>query len=128
MTIDPEHGKHNPSDNYGIHDDNFVTGGLTTVKTLAERDSLPNIRRSLGMEVFVEENNTTYKLTSNDTWEERTSGSEGATDTYHNLTPVLVADVPVSSVFVDASDDELKFKNSAGEIKIIAFDGVVTVT
>ena len=56
-------------DTYATHQDIYGKGGYRCVNTIAERDAIPAPRQSVGMLVFVAEDNTTYKLKADLTWE-----------------------------------------------------------
>lgn len=54
-------------DKYATHEAKYGKGGHRTVKTLAERNAIPALRREVGMTCFVEADNVTYKLAVNPT-------------------------------------------------------------
>lgn len=51
------------ADTYPTHDALYGKGGYREVATLAERDAIPAARMRVGMLCYVEEDDTTYKLT-----------------------------------------------------------------
>ena len=56
-------------DTYATHIDIFGKGGFRSVRTLFERNSIPQARRSVGMLVYVIEEDITYKLNENNGWD-----------------------------------------------------------
>lgn len=65
-------------DTYATHDADYGRGGYRSVADLAERDSIPEPRRKVGMKVFVNDIGTEYQLVNgitNINWEVISSGS-----------------------------------------------------
>lgn len=58
------------NDTYATHDAIYGKGGFRSVRTLAERNSIPQARRSAGMFVYVIAEDITYKLNDDNTWSE----------------------------------------------------------
>ena len=56
-------------DTYPIVFDEHIKGGFRSVRTLAERDAIPQARRSVGMFVYVISEDITYKLNDYNTWD-----------------------------------------------------------
>ena len=56
-------------DTYATHDAIYGKGGFRSVRTLADRDNIPQARRSVGMLVYVISEDITYKLNDNNTWQ-----------------------------------------------------------
>jgi len=50
--------------NYPTHIDSLGKGGYMTMPTLSDRDNIPTLRRKYGMLVFVQANDSLYKLSS----------------------------------------------------------------
>lgn len=63
-------------DKYPTHYSEYGKGGWREVQTITDRDNIPEGRRSLGMAVYVVENDRTYILKSSG-WVEFTGGSGG---------------------------------------------------
>jgi len=57
-------------DTYGTHDAKYGIGGFRSVRTLAERNSIPQARRATGMLVYVIAEDITYKLNDSNEWEQ----------------------------------------------------------
>lgn len=58
-------------DNFPTHYSKYGKGGWREVNTIAERDDIPEARRSVGMIVYVVDNNIAYILKggiTNDNW------------------------------------------------------------
>ena len=65
---------------FPTHYSDFGFGGMRTVSTTAERDNIPSLRRVDGMIVYVENDETYYRLDggiTNTDWVEFSSGSAG---------------------------------------------------
>lgn len=57
-------------DTYATHIDIFGKGGFRSVRTISERNEIPEPRRSVGMLVYVISEDITYKLNDNNEWDE----------------------------------------------------------
>jgi len=69
------------ADEYPTHKAEYGLGGWREVDTIADRDAIPEMRRSVGMVVYVREAEKQYQLKSEDEWEElATGGGGGASD------------------------------------------------
>ncbi|MBQ8132429.1 MAG: hypothetical protein IJ193_08060 [Bacilli bacterium] len=56
-------------DTYATHDSQYGKGGFRSCRTITERNSIPQARRSVGMLVYVIEEDITYKLNDHNQWE-----------------------------------------------------------
>lgn len=63
-------------DTYATHDSQYGKGGWKEVATIADRDAIPEGRRSVGMAVNVLETKTIYTLESDGSWSEFKGGVE----------------------------------------------------
>lgn len=59
-------------DNYATHYAEYGKGGWHSVATIADRDTIPSQRKETGMVVFVQSENTPYRLTADGDWIELT--------------------------------------------------------
>ena len=57
-------------DTYATHIDTYGKGGFRSVRTLTDRDAIPQARRSAGMLVYVIADDITYKLNDSNEWEQ----------------------------------------------------------
>ena len=57
------------NDTYATHDALYGKGGFRSVRTIAERNAIPQARRAVGMFVYVINEDTTYKLNDFNTWD-----------------------------------------------------------
>ena len=55
-------------DSYATHYAEYGKGGWHSVATIADRDAVPEQRRETGMVVFVQADNTPYRLASDGSW------------------------------------------------------------
>ena len=62
---------------FPLVDSNNLRGGIYTVKTIEERDNIPDERRKSGMLCYVSDESEYYKLENNNTWEKAKFGGEG---------------------------------------------------
>ena len=56
-------------DTYPVVFDEHIKGGFRSVRTLAERNAIPQARRSVGMLVYVIAEDITYKLNDFNEWQ-----------------------------------------------------------
>ena len=57
-------------DTYATHEATYGKGGFRSVRTLAERNAIPQARRESGMLVYVIEDDVTYNLNDSNEWDE----------------------------------------------------------
>ena len=57
-------------DTYATHEAQYGKGGYRSVRTLADRDAIPQARRDSGMLVYVISEDITYKLNDSNEWAE----------------------------------------------------------
>jgi hypothetical protein len=72
-------------DTYATHQSKYGQGGWHEVTDLIERDNIPQERRSIGMAVYVQEDDTIYLLkdgTSNNHWKALNTGGTSTTYTH----------------------------------------------
>ena len=62
---------------FPLVDSNNLRGGIYTVKTIEERDNIPDERRKSGMLCYVSDESEYYKLENNNTWEKAKFGADG---------------------------------------------------
>lgn len=62
---------------FPLVDSNNLRGGIYTVKTIEERDNIPDERRKSGMLCYVSDESEYYKLENNNIWEKAKFGSNG---------------------------------------------------
>ncbi|MBR2246969.1 MAG: hypothetical protein IJ880_08100 [Bacilli bacterium] len=56
-------------DTYATHEAIFGKGGFRSVRTIIDRDNIPQARREPGMLVYVINEDITYKLNDGNTWD-----------------------------------------------------------
>lgn len=66
------------ADEFPTHSAEYGKGGWREVDTIADRDAIPELRRSTGMIVYVREDSTAYQLVGVDAWEVFEGGGGGA--------------------------------------------------
>ena len=69
-------------DSYPTHYAKYGCGGWREVDTIAERDAIPEKRRSVGMVVAVQEDGKNYQLQADSTWKELQSSSTELNNPY----------------------------------------------
>lgn len=72
-------------DTYATHESKYGMGGWHEVTTIIERDAIPQERRSIGMAVYVQDDDTIYILkggTGNNNWKALNTGESSTTYTH----------------------------------------------
>lgn len=85
------------------------------------------------LDSLIEEHDETFPIEGLDSGHTKISSEEVydllgrrfATETHYPMTEVAASDVPNNSLFVGASDHQLKFKSHAGVIGTIAFSAIL---
>ena len=57
-------------DDYPVTESQYNKGGYRSVRTLADRNAIPQARRESGMLVYVISEDVTYKLNDSNEWDE----------------------------------------------------------
>lgn len=78
-------------DSYPTHYAKYGCGGWREVDTIAERDAIPEKRRSVGMVVAVQEDGKNYQLQADSTWKEFGAGSSGGATSEQAITTLATS-------------------------------------
>lgn len=116
------------TDTYPTHEDILGKGGYSTVVDLTARDAISNLRRKVGMMVYVSSNGKTYQLqggTDNSNWTEFTSGA--------NTEELVVTSIPlngvINTIFAGITipiGEILYVRGNNGKINTTVYNGIKT--
>lgn len=97
---------------FPLLDSNNLRGGLYFVNSINERDSIPSDRTKAGMLCYVKDDDTYYKLLSDNTWDEANLG--GAVISVDNLTDLDKYETAGTIVYVKENEGFYKYTTTGG--------------